>query len=413
MKVVVVGAGVVGLCTAWSLQRRGHDVVVLDGAAPRDAASWGNAGWVVPSLSPPVPAPGVPVYGLRSLVTPGAVFRMRPTLPLVPWLLAFTRSCTKRAHDQGTQATLAICRDVHPSFDALRASGVAFTLHSKGMRFVGRTRAAAEHELEALAPAAALGYQLPAQIDDAEATRAAEPLLSENAVASVYLSGDQHLDPRELVAGLEEWLAEHHVPVHRDREVLGFGRRGGVVTEVRTAAGAETADAVVVAAGAWSRALVRDLGYRLPLQAGKGYSFSVDLRQRPSTPLYLLEARVGVTEMAGRVRFAGMMELSGIDPRVDPRRVQAMAGHASSYVREWGPLEEQWAGLRPMTPDGLPVIGQLPDTENAYVATGHAMLGVTLGPVTGEAVADLLDGKDDARFRAFAPDRFTRGPRHP
>jgi D-amino-acid dehydrogenase len=338
---------------------------------------------------------------------------MRPSLPLVPWLLAFTRSCTARAHDHGTQATLALCRDVHPSFDALRDSGVEFSLHSRGMRFVARTRAAAEHELEALAPAAALGYELPTSIDDAEATRAAEPLLSDNAVASVYLSGDRHLDPRELVAALEAWLAERGVAVHRDRQVVGFGRRGSAVDEVLTSEGPESADAVVVAAGAWSGGLARQLGYRLPMQAGKGYSFSVGLPQAPRTPLYLLEARVGVTEMAGRVRFAGMMELSGIDPRVDPRRVRAMAGHASPYLSQWGSLEEEWAGLRPMTPDGLPVIGLVPGTDNAYLATGHAMLGVTLGPVTGEAVAGLLDGKDDERLGAFAPERFSRGPRRP
>jgi len=404
-RVVVVGAGVVGLCTAWSLQRRGHDVVVLDGATPREAASWGNAGWVVPSLSAPVPAPGVPWFGAKSLVTPGAAFRMRPSVRLLPWLLAFTRSCTQQAHDRGTVATLELCRDVPARFDELLASGVPFSLLSQGLRFVGLTRAAVEKELALLAPVSALGYEIPAEPEDAASTRAAEPLLAGSVAASAFVSGDRHLDPRELVDGLEKWLGERGVPVHRDRKADGFAVRGSSVTAVRTAEGDVPADAVVVAAGAWSAGLARQLGYRLPLQAGKGYSFSVDL-PAPATPLYLLEAKVAVTGMAGRVRCAGMMELSGAAPRVDPRRVRAMARKTAGYVVGWGPVEEEWAGLRPMTPDGLPVIGRVPRVENAYLATGHAMLGVTLGPGTGEAVADLLDGRSDERLAPFAPTRF-------
>ena len=372
-RVVVVGAGVVGLCTAWSLQRRGHEVLVLDGASPRDAASWGNAGW------------------------------------LVPWLVAFARSCTAARHDAGTLATLELSRDVHSRYDELLASGVEFSMERKGMRFVGLTREAVEKELELLAATAALGYAVPDEVDDAEATRAAEPLLGEAVAASACLAGDAHLDPRELVRALEAWLVLRGVEVDRSRRVTGFSSRGGTVNAVRTERGRVLTDAVVIAAGAWSGALARELRFRMPLQAGKGYSFSVDLVTSPSTPLYLLEGRVALTGMAGRVRCAGMMELSGVDPRVDPRRLRALARHASAYLREWpgdDAVTDAWAGLRPMTPDGLPVIGFVPGSSNALVATGHAMLGVTLGPTTGEAIADLLDGKEDERLVPFSPDRF-------
>jgi D-amino-acid dehydrogenase len=251
----------------------------------------------------------------------------------------------------------------------------------------------------------AYGYVLPAAPDDAETTRELEPALSHDVAASAFVGGDRHLDPGELVAGLEKWLAEHEVAVHRDQRVIGLAGGG---TTVRTPNGDLAADVVVIAAGAWSAALCRQLGYRLPLQAGKGYSFSVDLPVRPRTPLYLLEAKVAVTEMGRRVRLAGLMELSGVDPRMDPRRVQAMARHASPYLAGWpvGGVDEQWAGLRPMTPDGLPVIGRVPGRDNVFVATGHAMLGVTLGPVTGEAIADLIAGGSDEPFHAFRPERF-------
>jgi D-amino-acid dehydrogenase len=407
-RVVVVGAGVVGLCTAWALRRRGHEVVVLDGATVRDSASWGNAGLIVPSLSAPVPGPGVPQLGLRSLLTPGAAFRMRPDPTLLRWLLAFTRHCTRAAHDHGTQATLDLARDVHASFAALQASGVCVESVRTGLRFVGSTRAAVEDELALLAPLTRYGYDLPAGIDAAEATCAAEPLLGDRARFSAHLAGDGHLDPRELVAALESWLSAHDVLVRRDAGVDGFAVRAGAVSGVVTEQGSQDADAVVIAAGAWSGRLLRDLGYRLPLQAGKGYSASVDLGALPRTPLYLLEARVAVTPMAGRSRLAGMMDLSGVDSSPRPKRVAALVRQSSSYLPSLSrdTVRESWAGLRPMTPDGLPVIGAVPGTSNAFVATGHAMLGVTLGPVTGEAVAGLLAGEQDERLRPFAPGRF-------
>lgn len=407
-RVVVVGAGVIGLCSAWGLRRRGHDVLVLDGSASRESASWGNAGLIVPSLSAPVPGPGVPQLGLRSLLTPKAAFRMRPAPSLLPWLVAFTRHCTRTAHDHGTRATLELSRGVHPSFEALRASGVDVEVARDGLRFVGRSRWAVEDELSLLAPLSGYGYAVPTSVADADATRAAEPLLGPECTASAYLAGDGHLDPRDLVAKLETWLADNGVAVERDQRAVGFIQRGSAVTGVVTECRTQEADAVVVAAGAWSAPLLRTLGYRLPLQAGKGYSVSVDLDDQLRAPLYLLEARVAATPMAGRTRLAGMMDLTGAGAAVAPRRLAALVDRSAAYLPTvaGATAQEQWAGLRPMTPDGLPVIGAVPGVGNAFVATGHAMLGVTLGPVTGEAVAGLLAGEDNERLRPFRPARF-------
>ncbi len=227
-------------------------------------------------------------------------------------------------------------------------------------------------------------------------------------VAGFQLDGDQHLDPRQLLAGLESWLAAHEVAVHRDRWVTGFTRRGATVTSVQTSRSSESVDAVVIAAGAWSAPLCRMLGYRLPLQAGKGYSFSIALPQQPRRPLYLLEAKVAATEMAGRTRLAGMMELTGADTRLRPRRLAALERHARRYFRDWARPQDAWAGLRPMVPDGLPVLGAIPGIDNALLATGHAMLGITLAPVSAQAVADLLEGRDDPVIAPFSPARFGR-----
>jgi D-amino-acid dehydrogenase len=336
---------------------------------------------------------------------------MRPSLGLLPWLVAFARNCTAEAHRAGTAATLALALNAPNSFRDLAASGVECPLRKQGIHFVGTTRAAVEKELTLLNVLSEHGYDVPARIDDGDATRAADAALSDEVVAGFHLGGDQHLDPRQLLAGLESWLAARDVAVHRDRPVIGFTRRGAAVTSVLTSRSAEAVDAVIIAAGAWSASLCRKLGYRLPLQAGKGYSFSIALRRQPQRPLYLLEAKVAVTEMAGRTRFAGMMELTGANTRLQPRRLAALERHARRYLRDWATPQNAWAGLRPMVPDGLPVIGAVPGTDNAFLVTGHAMLGITLAPATANAVADLLDGTDDPRIAPFTPARFSRrGP---
>jgi D-amino-acid dehydrogenase len=333
---------------------------------------------------------------------------MRPSFGLLPWLIAFARNCSAAANSRGTEATLELALDAPDSFGDLVASGVDCTLHTQGIHFVGTTRAAVEKELTLLTVLSKHGYDVPAGVDDGDTARSADPVLSDEVVAGFRLGGDQHLDPQQLLAGLESWLAAHEVVVHRDRWVVGLIQRGATVRSVQTSHSSEEVDAVVIAAGAWSAPLCRKLGYRLPLQAGKGYSFSVALPQHPRRPLYLLEAKVAVTEMAGRTRFAGMMELTGADARLQPRRLAALERHARRYFRDWATPQNAWAGLRPMVPDGLPVIGAIPGTDNAFLATGHAMLGITLAPVTAKAVADLLDGRNDPRLAPFTPARFSR-----
>lgn len=408
-RVVVIGAGVIGLCTAWSLQRRGHEVVVIDRGPLVDSASWGNAGWLVPSLSAPVPGPGMAQLGAKSLLTPGAPFRVRPSLSLLPWTLAFLRSCTAEAQRHGFEVTMTFGANTHQLFDELVGSGVGVEIHEQGMRFVGLHRESVEQELQHLQPLRAHGYELPQQSEDGDEARAHEAVLSDEVAASALLGGDKHLDPRELADGLEKWLRERGATVDRRHEVSGFARTGTEVRTVRTSRGTIDADVIVVAAGAWSSWLTEELGYRMPLQAGKGYSFSTRLLRRAASPLYLLEAKVAVTPLGRDTRFAGSMELTGIRPRLSASRVAALIRDSRRYIRDWPDTatQEHWAGLRPMVPDGLPVIGRVPGVGNVFVATGHAMLGVTLGPSTGEAIADQIDGADDGRLAAFDPRRFS------
>lgn len=412
--VVVVGGGVIGLCVAYSLVQRGVEVCVVDWRTELPPASWGNAGWVTPALSAPVPAPGVVRYGLRSLAHPSSPLRITPRADprLAGWLLSFARHCTEAANRDGFEATIRLARGTFDRYDDLARNGVEFELRNSGLTFIALDRPTAQSALEQMRPIDQHGYRLPAHVLDGEELQAQEPALSAAVEAGFHVAEERHVDPRTLLAGLRSWLDAHGVsfrtgdPVRRC--VVADGRATGVAL-----AGGDVVPAasVVLAAGAWTGALAGPLGCRIPMQGGKGYSFSAEVTPQVSQPYYLLEAKTGITPFGSRTRAAGTMEFDGLRPRVKPGRLTAIRTAASRYLHGWDkvPMDEPWAGLRPMTPDGLPVIGRLPATANVYVATGHAMLGVTLGPATGDHLARLIvDGEASPVLGPFAPDRFRR-----
>ena len=412
MKVVVVGAGVVGLSTAHALQRRGADVVVADTGGTARPASWGNAGWIVPSLSAPLPDDGMVRYVLRSLGTPSSPVHLRPHLErgLLSWMTHFARSCNSAAQARGLAAMATLAAKSHDSFDQLAAAGVDFRMWQQGLLFVGLASDAAARQLTAMRPLEQYGCRLPDRVSDGDGLLELEPSLGPAIAGGVLVGEERHVEPGSLIAGLRAALLRDGGTVRDDCRVTGLVAGGAGVT---TSAGQIAADAVVIAAGAWSSRLLPHL--RLPLTAGKGYSFSADLTTPPTRPLYLIEAKTGVTPMGGDVRFAGTMELAGLSCRVSDSRVSSMRAAAAPFVPELRrtAIRDAWAGLRPMAPDGLPYLGLVPGTTNVHLATGHGMLGITLGPVTGELIARSVLGEPVAdQLAPFQPGRFDRRRRH-
>jgi D-amino-acid dehydrogenase len=415
-RAVIVGAGVIGLCAARELRKRGWEVTVLDGRRPGAGASHGNAGWVVPSLSGPVPAPGLIGTSLRWMLRPDSPLyvRPRPDPGFLRWLFAFWRHCTRRAFAEGLAATATLNRRTFALFDELEREGLEFEQRRDGLLHAYVSPAALEHDLRGLEPLRPLlGYAAPAILDGA-ALRAREPALSERISGGFLLESERHLRPDRLVAALVADLTARGVEIRSGTPVVGFVRHAGGVAGVETAGGVVPAEAVAIAAGAWSGRVAKLAGARVPIEAGKGYS--LDYEPPPcsiGTPLYLHEARVAVTPFAGSVRLAGTMELSGLNETIRPGRVAAIARAAADCLRDW-PADASrattvWTGMRPMTPDGLPVIGLLPGYGNLAIAGGHAMLGVTLAPATGEALAELLTtGRAPAVLAPFDPARFAR-----
>ena len=406
-RTVVIGGGVVGLACAYGLRRRGYEVTIVDAQAPGAGASEGNAGWITPSLSMPVPAPGMVGTSLRWMARSDSPLYIKPTLDprRISWLVKLLRNCTERRYSAGLAATVRLNSKTFDLFDELEADGVEFEMHRAGLLFCFLDAVNSTHVLTDIDRAADLGYK-PVLLDADEVIEM-EPEVTSDVKAGIYLEQERQVRPESLVTGYLKRLLDEGADVRVATQIGGFEYSQGRIVGARNGDEVIEGDEFVIAAGAHSGRLARTLGCRVPIEAGKGYS--VHHEPAPvsfSHALYLYEARVGATSFDGAVRFAGTMEFSGINDRLEPKRVAAISAAAERYLERWPEDTDgrAWAGMRPMTPDGLPVIGRI--APNVTIASGHSMLGVTLAPVTGELVAGLVtDGETPEVLRPFDPSR--------
>lgn len=413
---VIVGGGVAGLSAAYFLCRDGAEVVVLERGRLGAAASAGNAGWICPAQAGPVPEPGLVRYGLRSLVDRDSALYFAPRyVPrMLPWLVRFAMHCNRRAHWRGAQALARLGARTFELTEELQADGVSFELHRQGLTVAGETEQSVAAFLRGLDPLRALGYDVPARPLGGAELQALEPALSPDVRAGLLIEQHWHVYPPTLMRGLAARLREMDVELREETDVLGFDGLDGRVARVRTSAGEVGADAVVLAAGAWTPRIARDLGLRVPVQPGKGYSFELELAEPLRRSLLLLEPHVGCSPMDAGVRVAGTMEFSGVNARLDRRRIDGIVrGAARLLPGVRAPAgEEVWSGLRPIAPDGLPIVGRSARHRNVYLATAYSMLGMTLAAPAAELLArEILTGTRPAELAPFAPDRF--GGRRP
>lgn len=394
--ILIIGGGVIGVCCAHSLHEAGAQVTLIEQGEIAAGSSYGNAGLYVPSHCVPLAAPGALAAGLKWMLDPESPFYVRPRLApdLWEWIARFGLASREGPMRRG----LAILRDLSlasgPLFGELAAlEGLNFDYEQRGMMMVYKTRQALQHA----AQEAALLHEFGLRAEVVEAARAheLEPALREHIVGGVFFPDDAHMNPARLVRGLADRLGREGVSIHTQTEALGFTTDGTRVVSVQTTRGEFRARQVVLAAGAWSAVVTRDLRLHIPMQGAKGYSLTLPRPAAgPRMPVMLGEARVAVTPMGELLRFAGTLELAGLDVSINRRRVEAIARAAKDYLQvEDVTPSEIWRGLRPCTPDGLPLIGRTRHYENLILATGHAMLGMSLGPVTGRLVAQVALGR--------------------
>lgn len=405
-----MGAGVVGLSCAWYLRQGGAEVVVLERDAVGMAASRGNAGWITPGLSNPIPTPGVTAQALRWMLRPDSPFllRPRPDPAFVAWLWRFWRSSGRRRYLEGMRALLALNERTIELFDGLAADAVEFEMHADGLLFLFLTQAALAQELAVLEELRREGYPGEVTALSGEEARVLEPAVGGGVVGGILAPAERHVRPETLTAGLAAALRARGVEICEHAGVTAMSGTDGAWV-LGTAAGDVQADRVVVACGAWTGGVVKPLGVRVRQEAAKGYSVTARGEgMRPRRALYFGEAKVGCSPFDGGVRLAGTLELTGIDLSLHPRRLAAVARSATGYLKDWRPTdpELEWAGLRPLPADSLPLIGGVPGRPGLYIATGHGMLGVTLAPSTGAALAPLvLDDRLVPELRPFSPTR--------
>nr|WP_255720255.1 FAD-dependent oxidoreductase [Frankia sp. CiP3] len=415
-RVAVVGAGMVGLATAWFLQERGARVTVFERAQVAAGSSWGNAGWLTPSLAAPLPEPAVLRYGLRAALRSTSPVYVPPRADprLLRFLAEFARNSTVSRWRTAMGALVPVNRRAFDAFDLLAAGGVAVPTPT-AVPFLAcyrdpRERDALVMELEEIRDA---GQHVDFDLLDGPAARTLQPALTDKINAAVRINGQRFCDPGSFVLSLANSVRARGGEVREGVGVLAIHadrhdryRAGAADVSVELSTGQRGRfDAVVVASGAWLPHLVRSFGVRTPVQAGRGYSFSVAARDLPQGPLYFPAHRVACTPLGGRLRIAGMMEFREPHAPLDRRRVMAIVNAVRPLLAgvDLDTRTQEWVGSRPCSPDGLPLIGRTA-SPRVFVAGGHGMWGITLGPVTGQLVAEaVITGRSPAELAPFDP----------
>jgi D-amino-acid dehydrogenase len=328
------------------------------------------------------------------------------------WGLGFLRHCTRGRNDRGLAATAMLSRDAFRYYDEMIADGLQVELRRDGLLFVAHSEAVLDLEMAELGRLGGHGIDVDITRLSGDECRDRQPVIGPHVAGGVFVKTERHLDPRQLTAALAALVTSRGAAIRTGQPVSGFAVSGGRVTAV--VAGEQVpAGSVVIAAGALSVPVTRKLGVSLPMTAGKGYSVSVGTAKPPSAPMYLAESRVGATPMDGRVRLAGTIEFSGLNSRRDPRRIASLLHAARCYLTglDFDDVAEEWAGMRPLCPDGLPVLDRVPGTQNAYLATGHSTLGITLAAVTGAHMAEFIrTGTAPLAARPFRFPSYFRRP---
>jgi D-amino-acid dehydrogenase len=412
VEVIIIGGGVIGLSQALDLAHNNVQVTVLDARSTDGGASAVNAGWVVPAEAAPVPGPGMIVKSLRWMLHADSPLYIRPSLNprFLRFMFGMSRHCNESDFRRGLTAQLALAEDTMERVDEYVSDGVSFEMHDRGLLMAFMSQQYLEHYRETLDVAASFGLE--PQILTRAKIREQEPALSDQVCGGIFFPHERHVDPVTLHDGLRTRCQQLGVRVISSSRVDQVERSGSAVVAIRSGERRLTADRYLLAAGAWSGPLSRLFGVPLPVWPGKGYA--VDLAP-PPVPLRsmvkLCDAMVASTPLNSRLRLAGTMEFGGFDEKVNSARVGALLAAGRRYFRDWPSLDpkpEIGVGIRPMTPDGLPLVGRLGELSNCYVSTGHGMLGITLAASTARALTPLILGTAalSSRLQPFDAARF-------
>jgi D-amino-acid dehydrogenase len=412
--VLIIGGGVVGLCTAYYAALRGHRVTVVEReSSAHEGCSYGNAGLVVPSHFIPLAAPGMVALGLKWMCNPESPFYIKPRLNLELWNWAM--KFWQAANPRHVQKSAPLLRDLNlasrtcfEEFAAVPENDFGF--EKKGLLLLCKSQHALDEEAKVAGHAHSLG--LAAEVRDAKQTAALDPNVRMDIAGSVHFPDDCHLTPSRFMAALKQQLEKLGMTLAWETEVTGWRKSGNRIDAIQTTRGEMSADEFVLCGGSWSPLIARELGLALPMQAGKGYSLTLPSPpQLPRIPAIFTEARLAITPMGKSLRFGGTMEIAGLQEGINPARIRGIIKAVPKYYPDFSAKDfegiQPWSGLRPCSPDGLPYVGRTGRYKNLGIATGHAMMGLSLGPISGKLMAEILsDEKPSIPVVSLNPDRY-------
>ncbi len=410
----VIGAGAVGLSTAWFLQRDGVEVYVIDRKEVAAGSSSGNAGWLTPSLVLPLAEPALLRSGLQMILSPSSPLYIPPALDahLLRFLLGFARHCTTRHWRIAAAALARASSRMLAAYDEMRQAAAApvsaAITAAEPFLAVFSTEAERNALVEEFTRLGEIGFVHPYRVVDRSQIREASPVLGDAARFGLALEDQRFINPRAFVRAIGSAVTASGGQIINDKLATGVIQRGGEVTVRFSDGSGVEADAAVIATGSWLGRLAREHGVHTRIQAGRGYSFTVYPEAAPRYPVYLPAQRVACTPLGGPedgLRLAGMMEFRPPDAPLDPRRIQAIVDAAAPMLTgiDWSARTDEWVGARPCTTDGLPLVGRTA-SERVFVAGGHGMWGIALGPLTGQILAEQITGqRRDPLLDAFDP----------
>ncbi len=410
--IIVIGSGVIGCTCAYYLMKAGCRVTLLDQGAFASGASHGNCGYVSPSHVLPLAGPGVLGNTMKAMLSPDSPFSVRPgmNMALWGWLLQFAKRCNAKYMMKAAPAINALLQTSRKLYDELFASeGFQVDWQTKGIFFVFQTKEGHEHHAHTN-DVLSSQFNMGAERYDGDDVLKLEPALKSGLAGGWHYRNDAHLRPDQLMANWKRWLTEHGATIKENCKVNSFITEGNQIKGVKTAEGDIEGSHVIVATGAWTPMLNEQLKCKVPIQPGKGYSLTMTRPTPcPALPLIFEEHRVAVTPFSDGFRLGSIMEFAGYDATMNSKRVELLRSGASHYLTTpcGETVLEQWWGWRPMTYDSVPIIGPVPAFSNAYLATGHSMLGLSLATGTGKLVSEMILGeKPHVDAGAYSINRF-------
>jgi D-amino-acid dehydrogenase len=393
----IIGGGIIGLSTAYYLDKAGHKVTILDQGNMQVGCSTGNAGMIVPSHFIPLAAPGMIAKGIRWMFNSQSPFYVRPRFSgdLLKWGYQFYKHSTKQHVEHSIPALTeinALSKAMYQQWS--KELPFDFDFHERGLLMLYKSATIEKEEIETAHLANKIGVE--AHVLDSKAVQQLEPDVKVDVRGGIYFPGDAHLTPSKLFSGMISYLKGRGVNFVTSCEVNDFEVANGLVKRVFTSNETFAFDELVIATGSWSGSVMKKLQLDLPMQAGKGYSFTIpEVEKNVRVPSIFLEARVAVTPMGNDLRFGGTMEIAGVDHSINLNRVRGIVASIPNYYPEMDvkmpDVNKIWHGLRPCSPDGLPYIGRLRSFNNVVVSTGHSMMGLSLAPGTGKLTAELVE----------------------